>query len=275
MVNTDKRQRHKEGHRSRVYEARLAAARRRRNRRLARVAALVVVVAGLVAGALVLRGRDDDQRVAAGSTSSTSAPGSTLPALRTPPGGKTLTGATPCPRANSPRTTKFAKAPPMCIDAAKAYSAEVVTSEGTMSVALDAKAAPITVNNFVVLARYHYFDDVPFHRIIPGFVAQTGSTGRPDFDTGGPGYMLPDEKPAGALEVGSLAMARSQAGVSGGQFFFITGPQGAALPAEYPRFGKVTKGLDVLGRIAKAGTASEAGEPTKVITVERITITER
>lgn len=272
MVNTDKRQRHKEGHRSRVEEARLAAIRRRRKRRLATGAALLVVLAAL--GTFVaLRVGDDDQEVVAGSTTSGSGPASTLPALRTPPGGKTVTGDTPCPTADSPRTTKFEKAPPRCIDPTKPYSAEIVTSEGTMAVSLDAEAAPVAVNNFVVLARYHFFEDVPFHRIIPGFVAQTGSTGRPDFDTGSAGYTIPAEKPAGPYEVGSLAMAKGPKGISGSQFFFITGPQGAALPGEYPRFGKVTEGLEVLGRIAKAGTASEVGEPTKVITIERVTIT--
>ncbi len=82
----------------------------------------------------------------------------------------------------------------MCIDPSKRYTAEMVTSKGTMKIALDPFAAPSTVNNFVFLARYHYFDGIVFHRIIPGFVLQGGDptgTGR-----GGPGYRFADELPA-------------------------------------------------------------------------------
>ena len=86
----------------------------------------------------------------------------------------------------------------MCIDPEKRYSAEMVTSKGTLTIALDPIAAPNTVNNFVFLARYHYFDGIVFHRIIPGFVLQGGDpkgTG-----TGGPGYQFADELPkAGTL----------------------------------------------------------------------------
>ncbi|MBV8961022.1 MAG: peptidylprolyl isomerase, partial [Actinobacteria bacterium] len=69
----------------------------------------------------------------------------------------------------------------MCIDANKRYTAEMVTSKGTLTIALDPIAAPKTVNNFVVLARYHYYDGIVFHRVIPGFVLQGGDpegTGR-------------------------------------------------------------------------------------------------
>ena len=62
----------------------------------------------------------------------------------------------------------------MCIDVTRRYSAEMVTSKGTLTIALDPVAAPKTVNNFVFLARYHYFDGIFFHRVIPGFVLQGG-----------------------------------------------------------------------------------------------------
>ena len=90
--------------------------------------------------------------------------------------GATLTGDTPCPAADgsSPRTITFAKAPPSCIDAAKTYTAEVTTNKGAYTIALDAAAAPLTVNNFVVLARYHYFDNTICHRAIPDFAVQCG-----------------------------------------------------------------------------------------------------
>src|SRR5271165_4921228 len=79
----------------------------------------------------------------------------------------------------------------MCIDPGKRYTAELVTSLGSVTIALDPVAAPNTVNNFVVLARFHYFEGVVFHRIIKGFMCQGGDptgTGR-----GGPGYKFADE----------------------------------------------------------------------------------
>jgi hypothetical protein len=92
--------------------------------------------------------------------------------------------ATPTPPeadGSSPQQRKFDEEPPMIIDTDKRYVATMVTSHGTMVIALDALAAPKTVNSFVFLARYHYYDGVVFHRIIPGFVLQGGDptgTGR-------------------------------------------------------------------------------------------------
>ena len=85
---------------------------------------------------------------------------------------------------------RFSAAPPMIIDPAKRYGATMTTSKGVMELALDPLAAPVTVNSFVFLARWHYFDGVVFHRVIPGFVLQGGDpTGT---GTGGPGYQFAD-----------------------------------------------------------------------------------
>ena len=86
-----------------------------------------------------------------------------------------------CPAADgsAAQQREFTAAPPLCIDPAKSYTALVSTNHGDFTVELDPAAAPITVNNFVVLARYHYFDDTICHRIIPGFVVQCGD---PDGD---------------------------------------------------------------------------------------------
>ncbi|MBV9934262.1 MAG: peptidylprolyl isomerase, partial [Actinobacteria bacterium] len=143
----------------------------------------------------------------------------------------------------------------MCIDANKRYTAEMVTSKGTLTIALDPIAAPKTVNNFVVLARYHYYDGIVFHRVIPGFVLQGGDpegTGR-----GGPGYRFEDELPApGRYELGSLAMANAGPNTNGSQFFVISGPDGVRLPPQYSLFGKVINGLDVVAAIDAIGTRS-------------------
>jgi hypothetical protein len=91
----------------------------------------------------------------------------------------------PNPDGSSPQQRKFDGPPPMCIDPDKAYTAEMVTSHGSITISLDPVQAPKTVNNFVFLARYHYFDGLNFHRVVPGFVLQGGcpeGSGR-----GGPG----------------------------------------------------------------------------------------
>ena len=159
----------------------------------------------------------------------------------------------------------------MVIDTAKRYTATMVTSHGTMVIALDPLAAPKTVNSFVFLARYHYYDGVIFHRIIPGFVLQGGDpTGT---GTGGPGYKFADELPApGRYQIGSLAMANAGPNTNGSQFFVISGPDGVRLPPQYALFGAVVSGGDVVAAIDALGTRS--GKPTEKVTIESVTIAE-
>ena len=179
-----------------------------------------------------------------------------------------------CPAADgsSPKKQRFSERPPMCIDPARRYSAEMVTNKGTMHIELDPRAAPKTVNNFVFLARYHYFDDVTFHRVIPGFVLQGGDpegTGR-----GGPGYRFEDELPkAGRYRLGSLAMANAGPNTNGSQFFIISGPQGMQLPPSYSLFGQVVSGLEVVAAIDALGTPG-AGKPKEKLVIQSVTITE-
>jgi cyclophilin family peptidyl-prolyl cis-trans isomerase len=181
--------------------------------------------------------------------------------------------STPHPAADgsSPKLRQFDGEPTMGIDPTKRYTAELVTSKGTMTIALDPIAAPRTVNSFVFLARYHYYEGIVFHRIIPGFVLQGGDpTGS---GSGGPGYRFPDELPQpGRYEIGSLAMANAGPDTNGSQFFIISGPQGAQLPPSYSLFGKVVKGLEVIADIDAIGTGS--GKPKEQVTIESVTITE-
>ena len=141
-----------------------------------------------------------------------------------PPPGEAIDGATPCPPADgsAARTTAFTEAPPTCIDEAKTYTAEVATSEGDITIDLDAANAPITVNNFVVLARYHYFDGLPFHRIVPGFVNQTGELGRARRRQRRT-RLRPARRAARPREyaAGDVAMAQGGGTNSGSQFFFV------------------------------------------------------
>jgi peptidylprolyl isomerase len=160
----------------------------------------------------------------------------------------------------------------MCIDPSHRYTATMVTSKGTITIALDAAAAPLTVNNFVVLARYHYYDGVAFHRIISGFVIQGGDpegTGR-----GGPGYRFQDELPKpGRYELGSWAMANAGPNTNGSQFFIISGPAGVRLPPQYSLFGKVVAGMDVVRTLDQVGTPGE-GKPKERVVIESVTIEE-
>ena len=177
----------------------------------------------------------------------------------------------PAADGSSPKRRSFKGEPPMAIDPAKRYTATMVTSKGSMTIALDPQAAPRTVNSFVFLARYHYFDGIVFHRVIPGFVLQGGDpTGT---GTGGPGYKFADELPAaGRYELGSLAMANAGPDTNGSQFFVISGPDGVRLPPQYSLFGKVVSGLDVVATIDAIGTRS--GDPKEKVVIESVTITE-
>src|SRR5215212_1367659 len=161
---------------------------------------------------------------------------------------------TECPAADgsSPRKTSFDGPPPMCIDPEKRYSARIETSLGEVVVALDPVAAPQTVNNFVVLARYHYYDGVIFHRIINGFMCQGGDpTGT---GTGGPGYKFADEPVKQRYQLGSVAMANSGPNTNGSQFFLISGQSGVNLPPQYNHFGQIVKGMDVLDAMQRVAT---------------------
>ena len=137
----------------------------------------------------------------------------------------------------------------MLIDTDKRYVATMVTSHGTMVIALDALAAPRTVNSFVFLARYHYYDGVVFHRIIPGFVLQGGDpTGS---GSGGPGYRFADELPSeGRYEIGSLAMANAGPNTNGSQFFITVAPT-PWLDNKHAIFGEIVEGQDVADKISK------------------------
>ena len=154
-----------------------------------------------------------------------------------------------CPASDgsSPRQTSFDGPFDMCIDPAKSYSAEMVTNHGTLVIALDAIAAPNTVNNFVSLARYHYYDGLTFHRVIQRFMLQGGCP--QGSGTGGPGYKFDDELPKpGRYELGSLAMANSGPNTNGSQFF-ITHVPTPWLDGKHAVFGAVVEGMDVVNAI--------------------------
>ena len=148
-----------------------------------------------------------------------------------------------------------------------------------MVVTLDSKDSPKTVNNFVVLSLYHFYDGSPFFRLVKDFAAQFGDPSTHPSNSAQFGYTIPDELPAkGAYKVGTLAMANTgQPNTGGAQAFFITGDQGAALGPNYAIVGQVTTGLDVLAKInavPSVNTGSNDGAPTEQVTINKVTISE-
>lgn len=281
-MGTAKRERQKQGRQARIAQAQAAAARRKRLRTGILFGGLVVLLIAITLA--VSSGDDDGDDVSADATTSTD-PGASTSAGETastvqvtfPAAGATLTGETPCPAADgsSERTTTFAAAPPTCIDTAKTYTATVTTTMGEFVLELDDTAAPIAANNFVVLSRYHFYDGVAFHRIIPSFMIQTGDPVGPSPGSGGPGYSIPDELPTGenAYPPGALAMANSGPDTAGSQFFVMaTGSSG--LSNDYTVFGRVLSGQDVVDAINEMGDAASNGTPTAEVNIQTVTITE-
>ena len=164
---------------------------------------------------------------------------------------------------------------PAVTTAPTTYTARIVTNCGTITVALDGKHAPHTVNSFAFLAAHHFFDGTPCHRLTTSaiYVLQCGDpTGT---GTGGPGYTIPDENLKGAkYPAGTVAMANTGRPHSGGsQFFFVYAD--TSLQPKYTPFGHVTDGLDVLQAIAHAGTQDGGpdGPPAHPVVIESFTVT--
>jgi cyclophilin family peptidyl-prolyl cis-trans isomerase len=156
------------------------------------------------------------------------------------------------------------------LDLTKAYTARITTERGAFDVELFAADAPLTVENFVNLARAGFYDGTTFHRVIPGFMAQGGDptgTGR-----GGPGYQFGDEFSPGRRHdaAGVLSMANAGPNTNGSQFFITLGPT-PHLDGKHTVFGRVTDGMDVVGVIRERDPSRD---PNPGDRIERIEITE-
>ena len=170
---------------------------------------------------------------------------------------------------------QYTKPPEMALDSSKAYTASLRTSSGTIRVELFAKEAPITVNNFVFLAREGFYDGGIFHRVIKDFMIQGGC---PLGDgTGSPGYRFDDEPVSRQYVKGTLAMANSGPNTNGSQFFIVHG-EGVGLPPNYTIFGMLAGGEDVLDALANApvtaGARGERSTPAARLEIESIEIEE-
>lgn len=312
-MGTAKRERQKAGRQARLDQARIDQARRRRFRMVRNLVILgVVLVVGLF---LYVRATDDESVTASGTTTSTTAAdgvdegadesadegvdeGDATTTTAADPSspttlaeGATVTGETPCPPADgsAERTTTFEQPPPTCIDPARTYTAVFETSEGTVRVALDTEATPVAANNFVVLARYGYYDGTKLFRTNTNIgIIQGGSPHTQDNSDPGPGYTIEDEgfdddvAVAGSggpyrYQAGDLVYARpgGRPDSSSAQFFFCATDACAGLDSQgvYINFGRTTEGLEVLQAILDASPAGE-GEPDALVVVESVTIEE-
>jgi cyclophilin family peptidyl-prolyl cis-trans isomerase len=159
-------------------------------------------------------------------------------------------------------------APPSgALDTSKKYTARIKTERGDMVVELYADRAPLTVENFVNLARAGFYDGTTFHRVIAGFMAQGGDpTGT---GTGGPGYQFGDEFHRSLRHdaAGVLSMANAGPGTNGSQFFITHGPT-PHLDDRHTVFGKVTSGLDVLRSIRERDPQRDRQPGDAITTIE-------
>ncbi|MBI2859954.1 MAG: peptidylprolyl isomerase [Chloroflexi bacterium] len=136
----------------------------------------------------------------------------------------------------------------MTIDVNKEYIATIETEKGNLVLGLFVKDAPVTVNNFVFLAREGFYDGSTFHRVIPGFMAQGGDptgTGR-----GGPGYRFADEFSSRTHTAGAISMANAGPNTNGSQFFITYAPQ-PGLNGKHSVFGQLINGMDVLQKLTQ------------------------
>jgi len=296
LVGTTKRERQKANRQKRLEELAHEARRDKTRKRGLQIGIAVVAALVLLYVAAQLFGDDADTTDTTAATTTavidaTAPPTTTDPNATTTTEGPTTTaaptttdvkefayGTAPCPAedGSTEKTDTFEGAPQLCIDPAASYTAEVVTNKGTFTITLDAAKSPGNVNNFVTLARYHYYDATGCHRVLKGFVVQCG---RPGDDETAPGYSVPDELPsAGDYAEGVVAMAKQSAPDSaGGQWFVITGEQGVALPPQYSIIGTVTKGYDTTVQALEnlADPLAQNGVPPLAeIVIESITITQ-
>ena len=162
------------------------------------------------------------------------------------PGGETPEGPHGETPSETPKPTSYSSPPEMQIDPNKSYTAIIETEKGNLVLELFAADVPVTVNNFVFLAREGFYDNTTFHRVIEDFMAQGGDpTGT---GAGGPGYKSEDEFTSHTHVTGALSMANAGPNTNGSQFFICYSPQ-PHLDGKHSVFGQLTEGMDVLLQI--------------------------
>lgn len=175
----------------------------------------------------------------------------------------------------SDQTMKPTPTQKLSISKEKKYSAILHTGKGDIVIVLNADKTPITVNNFVTLAKKGFYNNTVFHRTIKDFMIQGGD---PKGDgTGGPGYKFDDEPFEGEYTRGTVAMANSGPNTNGSQFFIMH--KDNSLPKSYVIFGLVDSGMNVVDMIAEApvvnSTTGESSKPVDPVKITSIDIIEK
>ena len=154
----------------------------------------------------------------------------------------------------APKPPTYSAPPPMTIDTDRQYLATIETEKGNLGLELFASDVPVTVNNFVFLARQGFYNGTTFHRVIPGFMAQGGDpTGT---GAGNPGYRFADEFSQHTHVAGALSMANSGLDTNGCQFFITYTPQ-HQLDGKHSVFGQLVEGMDVLEKLESGDVIKE------------------
>ena len=153
-------------------------------------------------------------------------------------------------------------------------AANIKTNYGNIKIKFYNDDSPITVNNFMNLAKKGFYNGLKFHRVIPDFMIQSGCPNSKDDDwnndgTGGPGYSFQDEFNKHKLVKGSLAMANSGPNTNGSQFFIVTKDSTPWLDGKHTNFGYVEEGMDIVEKIEKVDT-NERDHPTDDVIIESV-----
>ncbi|MGZ6826369.1 MAG: peptidylprolyl isomerase [Mycobacteriales bacterium] len=242
-----------------------AEARRRKQRQtlLAAVGGLVVVA--VVVGVVLAASGGSKSKDTLTSPAASASPSATASASAAEPGSCTYT-------ASGTAAKSLPGKPPATAETTKVEKAVITTNLGEIDLSLNAPKAPCTVNSFRYLAAQKYFDATSCHRLTTSgiYVLQCGDpTGT---GGGGPGYQFADENLTGATyPKGTVAMANAGPGTNGSQFFLVY--QDTQLPASYTPFGTITKGLDLLAKVAKAGSNPAGdGKPKLAVDLKKVTV---
>jgi peptidylprolyl isomerase/peptidyl-prolyl cis-trans isomerase B (cyclophilin B) len=188
----------------------------------------------------------------------------------------TVQGHVQCPKADgsSGRQVFFEQAPGRCIDATKVYEAEIDTTAGKLTAEIYPSRAFNAANNFIFLARYHFYDGLPIHKVIRDTFVQSGDPVA--VNVSGPGYVFKDDGlPASSSQYirGALLFAHEAADLNGSQFLVITGNAGQTLRPVFPLFGQVKKGFATLDKI-NAGATNDPNTQQIRYSIKTIQVTE-
>lgn len=210
-----------------------------------KTAIVIVVVVALFAGIIIFNERRSSNR-----------------------GDLLFTGAPSNNQQSTAKPTPTMEKPAIHIDPNTQYTATVSTTKGSFTIELNKGQTPVTVNNFITLAKKGFYNNTIFHRVIKGFMIQGGDpTGT---GSGGPGYRFEDEPFEGSYTRATVAMANAGPNTNGSQFFIMHANQ--QLPPNYTIFGHVTEGMGTIDSIATAPvTMSDSGEMSKPVSPVSIT----